>query len=139
MSWAKRYGLVLTGIALVVVAAICATTPLLWRLQGSPPESYPELFAAAYLLPAAVVIATAGVAWGWSRRAWARHGLAMFWSGAALVIIAWLLCFVWVADLVPEDPAAPLGSTTVIVIHFHAILLGTSALVAIGWLVRKTR
>jgi hypothetical protein len=56
----KRFGLLWAGAILTLVLGVLAFTPILWVLAGSPNETYPELFPAA-LLPLAILIVVAGL------------------------------------------------------------------------------
>ena len=59
-----RWWLFWFGLVLLALALWLTLTPTLWILEGRPNESYPELFVAAFGIPAAVVVTLVGLGTG---------------------------------------------------------------------------
>ena len=140
MKWARRFGLLAGGGVLTAVSVACIVTPLLWELEGYSAESYPELGAFAYLLPAALVVLGAGAARVFSPRPWRRYPAAIFWTGVAIAISLWGLFFVSLAGWTPLEPVNTLMKALDALRNSYFVLLAACGMmVAIGWLTRQRR
>jgi hypothetical protein len=65
----RRPGALLLALAIgfLVVMIICAATPIVWILMGSPAEEYPELAFAAFGIPLGLLLVAASGGYYWWR------------------------------------------------------------------------
>ena len=115
----QRYALLSLGIALTAFSAVCAFTPLLWNLEGRPSESYPELLALFYWLPAAVVVLLGGVAQAFFSCP-PRDSRTIFWIGIALALALPVYTGLVIGGLFPsslraETLALPLAGAALVI------------------------
>ena len=95
MALVQRYGGLVVALMALATMWTLASTDLVWQRMGRPRETYPELFYAAFGLPAALIAVVAGLFTAWKYRAekpntW-QQAIAHWISAAALAVCGLLI------------------------------------------------
>lgn len=61
-----RFAPLAIGLVLAAIGLLLGLTDWAWRLEGSPSESYPEIFFLGVVAPLGLIIAALGGVWSWS-------------------------------------------------------------------------
>ena len=86
----QRFGGLVVALMALATMWTFASTDLVWQRMGRPSETYPELFYAAFGLPAALIAVIAGLFTAWRRRPEGPHTwqqtIAYWINGVALAV-----------------------------------------------------
>jgi hypothetical protein len=61
-----RFAPLSVGLTLATVGVLFGLTDWAWRLEGSPSESYPEIFFLGIVTPVGLIVAALGGIWSWA-------------------------------------------------------------------------